>query len=530
MKMIRANRSFGILSGLALALYAASGARATQDRPQLGVFAAQSDIGLVTPPGDARYSAASDTYTLTGAGANTWYHVDDFHYLWKRMSGDVALTAEIRFPPVAYRHEPDPHRKGILMFRQTLDSGGIYADAVVHGSGVTALQYRRERGANSEDIELNIDAPQTVRIEKRGDAITLYLSMKGEPLHAVGASIGLHLKGPFYVGLGVVSHDANTVDRVEFRQVRLQALPPLVKGASRVRYSTLRTIQTEDQYRRAMVIRTGTALMQSANWLPHNPNIYVYEGSHMLAIPYLDPAAGGEARVIDTGSLVDCSGNYGLSPDGRWLAVSCEQAHGGPHQVYVLPASGIGKPVQVSHGTQSFFHAWSPDSRTIAFTRGRASKADIFTVPATGGEAHQLTHDTINDGPDYSADGQFIYFDSSRSGQVQIWRMRTDGSAAEQITDDGGRNSSPHLSPDGKSLAFLAQPPGAGDAIGAAAIKVVTLSDGLIRTLTELQGNRDSFSMYGWGDNNHVAFISYDALAVESASARLAPESTVNSR
>ncbi len=509
MTTIRAIRSIVLLSTLALC--AAAAARAAHSGAELGEFAAQSDIGLVTPHGNARYSATNDTYTLTGAGANTWYHVDDFHYLWKKMSGDVALTAEIRFPPVTYHHEPDPHRKGILMFRQTLDSGGIYADAVVHGTGMTALQYRRERGANSQDIEINIGAPQLVRIEKRGDAFTLYLSMQGEPLHPAGASIALHLQEPFYVGLGVVSHDVDTVDQVEFRRVHLQALPPLTKGAPRVRYSTLRTIQTEDQFRRAMVIRTGTALMQSANWLPHNPNIYVYEGGHMLAIPYLDPAAGGTARVIDTGSLVDCSGNYGLAPDGRSLAVSCAQAHGGPHQVYVLPASGTGTPRQLTQGAQSFFHAWSPDSRTIAFTRGGASKADIFTVTAAGGAARQLTNDTINDGPDFSVDGKFLYFDSSRSGQTQIWRMRTDGSAAEQVTDDDCRNSSPHPSPDGKSLAFLAQPAGSGDTIGEAAIKIVTLNDGLIRTLTQLQGNRDSFSMYGWGDNNHVAFVSYDS-------------------
>jgi TolB protein len=496
----------------ALALSAAAETRATQNSAELGEFAAQSDVGIVTPRGNAQYSATRDPYTLPGAGANTWYHVDDFHYLWKKMSGDMALTAEIRFPPVTYRHQPDPHRKGILMFRQTLDSGSVYADAVLHGSGVTALQYRRERGANSEDIELNVEAPQSVRIEKRGDSFTLYLSMKGEPLHCVGAAIALHLKSPFYVGLGVVSHDVDTVDQVEFRRVRLQTLPPLAKDGPQVRYSTLRTIQIEDQFRRAMVIRTGTALMQSANWLPHDPHIYVYEGGHILAIPYLDPAAGGTATIIDTGPLVDCSGNYGLSPDGRSLAVSCEQDHGGPHQVYVLPASGTGAARQVTHGAQSFFHAWSPDSKSIAFTRGSASKADIFTVTATGVEARQLTHDTINDGPDYSPDGKFIYFDSSRSGRTQIWRMRPDGSAAEQITDDDYRNSSPHLSPDGKSLAFLAQPPDAGDGIGDAAVKIVTLSDGLIRTLTQLQGNRDSLSMYGWGDDNHVAFVSYDSV------------------
>jgi TolB protein len=311
----------------------------------------------------------------------------------------------------------------------------------------------------------------------------------------------------------VVSHDPDTVDQVEFTRVQVQALPPLDKGVPQVRHSTLRTLQTEDQYRRAMVIRTGTALMQSANWLPHNSSIFVYEAGHMLSIPYLDPASGGEAKSIDTGSLVDCSGNYGLSPDAQSLAVSCAEVHGGPHQVYLLPPGGsTGAPRQVTHGAQSFFHAWSPDSRTIAFTRGSASKADIFTVAAAGGEARQLTHDTLNDGPDYSADGKFIYFDSSRSGQLQIWRMRADGSGAEQITDDDSRNTSPHLSPDGRSLAFLAQPPGAGDGIGEAAIRIVTLNDGLIRTLTRFQGNRDSFSMYGWGDNNHVAFVSYDFL------------------
>lgn len=513
-----ADRAIGlieVLGAFALSLFAAAGACAAQDSAQLGDFATQSDVGLVAPPGSARYDAATDSYTLTSAGANTWYHVDDFHYLWKKMSGDVALSAEIRFPAVTYPHQPDPHRKGILMFRQSLDSGGIYAAAAVHGSGMTALQYRRERGANSEDIELNIDAPQSIRIEKHGDAFTLYLSEKGEPLHPMGAEIELHLQAPFYVGLGVVSHDVDTVDRVEFSHVRVQVLPALTRGATTVRYSTLRTIQTEDQFRRAMVIRTGTALMQSANWLPHNRDIYVYESGHMLAIPYLDPPAGGAPRIISTGPLVDCSGNYGISPDGRSLAVSCEAVHGGAHQVYVLPASGPGTPRQVTHGAQSFFHAWSPDSTTIAFTRGRASQADIFTVPATGGEARQLTHDTINDGPDYSADGKFIYFDSSRSGQLQIWRMRTDGSAAEQITDDDSRNSSPHLSPDGKSLAFLAQPPGADDTIGPAAIKIVTLNDGLIRTLTQLRGNRDSFSMYGWGDNHHVAFVSYDLLPAD---------------
>ena len=35
------------------------------------------------------------------------------------------------------------------------------------------------------------------------------------------------------------------------------------------------------------------------------------------------------------------------------------------------------------------------------------------------------------------------------------------------------------------------------------------LGDGLIRTLVEFQGNRDSLAMQTWGDRNHLAFISY---------------------
>src|ERR1043165_6838413 len=93
----------------------------------LGLFEGQSDIGSVVPPGTGSYDPGKGTYTLTAAGANTWYRVDDFHYLWKKAAGDLTLTADISFPTHTYGHEPAPHRKGLLMFRQTLDPGGTSA-------------------------------------------------------------------------------------------------------------------------------------------------------------------------------------------------------------------------------------------------------------------------------------------------------------------------------------------------------------------------------------------------------------------
>jgi hypothetical protein len=488
----------------------------------VGVFEGQSDIGDVTPPGTGTFSAAAGAYTLTSAGANTWYHIDSFHYLWKKASGDMALTANVAFPPQSYNHEPNPHRKGILMFRQTLDAGGVYAAVGVHGSGMTALQYRRALGANSEDIELNIDTPRTVRLEKHGDTFTLFLSMRGEPLHQVGASVSMHLQEPFFVGLAAVSHEVSTTDKVQFSNVTVQPFAPATTDTKLSLYSTLRTIQTEDQFRRAMVIRTVPAYMQSPNWASDGKNIYAYEAGHIEKIPFLTPEAGGTPETVSLGNLVDCSGNFGLSPDRKWLAVSCAEKSGGAHAVYVMPTSGGGAGANLARGTtrkvtqglaSSFFHAWSPDSQTIAFTRGSAGKADIFTVAVTGGTEVRLTRDTLNDGPDYSPDGKLIYFDSSRSGSTQIWRMQPDGSGAEEVTADDNINSSPHVSPDGKTVAFLSQPvEGGGFGIGDAALKVFGVNDGLIRTLATFQGDRGSFSMYGWGDANHLAFVSYQFL------------------
>ncbi len=478
----------------------------------LGLFTGQSDVGNAALPGSGAHDAADGTYTLISSGGNTWFHVDGFHFLWKKAAGDMALTAAIAFPPRTYAHEPSPHRKGILMFRQTLDAGSAYAGLAVHGSGMTSLQYRAQRGANTQDIELNIDAPTTVRIEKRGDVFTLYLSAKGEPLHPVGASVALHLAEPFYVGLGAVSHDAATVDKIEFSHVALEPLAPAPPRPSPTLHSTLLTVQIQDQLRRAMVIRTIAGYMQSPNWVPGNAGIYVREQGRVVRIPYLDPPAGGEPQTVAIGSLADCTGNFGVSPDGRWLAMSCAQTERGQHEVFVLPVDG-GTPRQITAGTvPAHFHAWSPDGRTIAFTRGSESKADIFTVAAAGGGETQLTRDASSDGPDFSPDGKFIYFDSSRSGGLQIWRMHPDGSAPEQITDDANRNCTPHVSPDGKHIAFFSQPANAAPGIGAAALKVMASADGFIRTLVEFQGDRGSSWTFGWGDADHLAFISYQMI------------------
>ena len=127
---------------------------------QLGIFENHQDIGTVLHPGSAQFDAAKGAYTIAGSGENMWFGIDDFHYAWKKVSGDVALTADIAFAG----NGGNPHRKAVLMIRQTLDGPSTSVDVAVHGSGLTSLQFREATAANTHEVESNVSAPKTVRI------------------------------------------------------------------------------------------------------------------------------------------------------------------------------------------------------------------------------------------------------------------------------------------------------------------------------------------------------------------------------
>jgi TolB protein len=55
----------------------------------------------------------------------------------------------------------------------------------------------------------------------------MFLSMASEPIHQVGSSIKLNFQEPFYVGLGVCSHDEKVVEKAVFSNVELKSLPPI---------------------------------------------------------------------------------------------------------------------------------------------------------------------------------------------------------------------------------------------------------------------------------------------------------------
>jgi TolB protein len=490
-----------------------------------GMFESESDVGSVVPPGAATYDAATGVYTIRSAGANLWVNVDAFHFVWKKVSGDVSLTADVKLADAG--PGASPHRKALLMFRQTLDPDSMYADAAIHGSGETALQYRRNKGDTTQDIAFNIGAPQRLRLEKRGDTITLFLSSHGEPLHQVGASIKLHLAGDFLAGLGVCAHNPNAIEQATFAHVELQPLTaaavPAATSASTTApmalYSTLQTIAIDNNARMAFVIQTGKGQMEAPNWSRDGKTLIFDRAGKLWSVPAAEGDGSiAEATPIDIGNASDCTGSHGLSPDGKWLAMTCATPDNPGRRVYIIPAAG-GAPRNVTANPDSYFHSWSPDGKTILFTRPSHGTLNIFAISPDGGAETALTTGTgVSDDPDFSADGRWIYFNSDRAGGMQIWRMRPDGSQPEQVTFDEKHNWTAHPSPDGKSILILSYDK---DVAGHAANKDVTLrilnvADGKIRDLEQIVGGSGTDNVPNWApDGAHFAFVSYQFLPAD---------------
>ncbi len=186
-----------------------------------GIFSGVSEIGGPLLPGSSSFDPAAQRYTIRSAGYNIWYTRDEFRYLWKQMSGDVSLAADVAFPDAA----PPSDRKVVLVIRQSLEDDAKEAVVAEHGTGMLHLAQRAEKNTDMTDMTFTFGGSlrgvlaRRIGIEKHDDSITVYASLQGEPMHPLGPPIHLHFHGPFYAGIGFCPHLAATVDTGTFTNV-----------------------------------------------------------------------------------------------------------------------------------------------------------------------------------------------------------------------------------------------------------------------------------------------------------------------
>jgi tricorn protease-like protein len=412
------------------------------------------------------------------------------------------LAADIAFEGAG----GDPHRKACLLVRQSLDTDAAYADAALHGDGLTSLQYRDVQGAMTREIQSAVKGPHRLRLEKRGKYVSMSVARAGEAFQPAGGSFRLELSEPFYVGLGVCAHNDEALETALFSNVELVENAP-ASGAPKL-LSTLETVVIASKDRR--VVWWTTNLIEAPNWSRDGTNLFFNSKGRMHRIA----VTGGEPQVIDTGFATRCNNDHGISPDGMLLVISDQSQGDRRSRIYTLPIAG-GTPKLITERAPSYWHGWSPDGKALAFCGERNGEFDIYIVSTNGGAETRLTTASgLDDGPDYSTDCRFIYFNSERSGHMQIWRMKSDGSEQTQITTDDWNNWFAHPSPDAKWLVFLSYEP---DVKGHpenkdVMLRLLSLQTGKIEVLAKLFGGQGTINVPSWSpDSRRLAFVSYQA-------------------
>ena len=438
----------------------ASHQAATGDR--VGEFAQHGDIGDPTLRGNTSYDASAQTYHMSAAGTNLWGGEDEFQFAWNHIEGDFILRTRFEF----LGEGVDAHRKAGWMVRSDLDTGSTYADACVHGDGLTSLQFRREKNGETDQLKvedlLNGTYPDVIQFERRGTTFIFSAARYGEPFKSVELS-DLELPDRVYVGLFLCSHNADVVEQVTFRDVRI--IKPAAPDFRPYNDYIGSTMEILDVFTGELTaIHSSAEPFEAPNWTTDGQKLIMNISGNGTAKGVLRTFDLATRRIetLNTGPRVQNNNDHVLTFDGSMLAIS---NHTGPDRkstIFTLPVTGSDEPTQITDPAwgDSYLHGWSPDAKWITYTANRNNQWDIYKVHVDTKQEVQLTdNNTLEDGPEYSPDGEWIYFNSTRTGLMQIWRMRPDGSDQQPVFSDNYQNWFPHISPDGKWMIVISYDP-----------------------------------------------------------------------
>jgi hypothetical protein len=157
------------------------------------------------------------TYTMTGSGADIWNTSDQFHFVYRELSGAGSIIAKVE--SVSNTHD---WAKAGVMIRDTLEPESAHVMMIVAPNQSASFQYRRSARGSSEDItEPNNPAPLWVRLDRdMAGNIIAYYSGDGSSWTLL-SSDRINMGLPLHIGLVVTSHDASQVCEAVFSNVSL---------------------------------------------------------------------------------------------------------------------------------------------------------------------------------------------------------------------------------------------------------------------------------------------------------------------
>ncbi len=480
----------------------------------IGIFNSNADIGSPKLAGNSSYNSDDQTYTISGAGYNIWFARDEFQYLFNKLKGEFILTANFEFVG-----NNTNHRKIGWMVRASEKENAVHCSAVLHGDGLTALQWRVMENANMRDPEDEIFAAkpyfQIIQLERSGKTMIMRAAHPGEPLQLIGKTTMENLPEEVLAGLIVCSHEEDVLETAKIWNVRIdqpvaETYNPNNEGWLGCRMETMNVF---DGKRR--VIFEKKDRFEAPNWMPDGKKLLF----NMDGLIYKIPVEGGKTEQLNTGFATRNNNDHVISFDGKMLAISHhrEGLKGGGSTVYVLPLEG-GEPKMVTAETPSYLHGWAANNKEVVYVaqRGESSIYNIYRNSIKGDNEVALTNNKTGehvDGCEYSPDGKYIYYNGSQSGTMQLWRMKPDGSGKEQITFDEYNDWFPHISPDGKWIAFISFLPdiefNSHPSYQQVMLRLMPTSGGAPKVIAYMYGGQGTINVNSWSpDSKSIAFVS----------------------
>jgi TolB protein len=98
------------------------------------------------------------------------------------------------------------------MVRKSLDGNSAHVNAVVHGDGLTSLQYRKTTGDSTKEQKSTLTAADVIQLERKGNTYMMSVARKGD-VFGTRRKVDLDLGDEVYVGIFVCSHNADVIEK-----------------------------------------------------------------------------------------------------------------------------------------------------------------------------------------------------------------------------------------------------------------------------------------------------------------------------
>ncbi|MDX9755266.1 MAG: Ig-like domain-containing protein, partial [bacterium] len=190
----------------------------------IGIFDNYMDVGAVGAAGKTELDG--DMYIITASGADIWGTADEFHFLYKKLTGAFEFEALV----FAYHdNSTNEWSKAGLMIRDKLTAGSKHLIALTRGSdlGNFVTDYRPTEGGESFDTGLKGSEATNglMRLVRWGDVIRSYYFSNSAQNWVLDRAITVPMDDPVYVGVAVTSHDDGLFAIAEVEDVNLELYP-----------------------------------------------------------------------------------------------------------------------------------------------------------------------------------------------------------------------------------------------------------------------------------------------------------------